>query len=89
MQDIDPAKFPRERIVDMLARVEPESILAVVEHGSPEKIAGKYKAYADVGMRVPKMLDYSGMAGLKYAARSAQRVREAEDAFVRMTEGMA
>jgi phthiodiolone/phenolphthiodiolone dimycocerosates ketoreductase len=89
MQDIDPAKFPRERIVDMLARVEPESILAVVEHGSPEKIAAKYKAYADVGMRVPKMLDYSGMAGLKYAARSAQHVREAEDAFMRMTEGMA
>jgi hypothetical protein len=34
------------------------------------------------------MLDYSGMAGLKYAARSAQRVREAEDAFMRMTESL-
>jgi phthiodiolone/phenolphthiodiolone dimycocerosates ketoreductase len=84
MQDIDPAKFPRERIVDMLARVEPEAILSVIEHGSPEQVARKFKAYADAGMRVPKILDYSGMAGLKYAARSAQRVREAEDAFMRL-----
>jgi phthiodiolone/phenolphthiodiolone dimycocerosates ketoreductase len=87
MQDIDPALFPRERIIDMLSKVEPESILSVVEHGSPEKIARKYKAYVDVGLRVVKMLDYSGMAGLKYAARSAQRVREAEDALMRLTEG--
>jgi phthiodiolone/phenolphthiodiolone dimycocerosates ketoreductase len=84
MQDIDPAKFPRERIVDMLARVEPESILSVVEHGSPEKIAAKYKGYVEAGMRVAKLLDYSGMAGLKWAASSAQKVRAAEDALMRI-----
>jgi phthiodiolone/phenolphthiodiolone dimycocerosates ketoreductase len=84
MQDIDPAKFPRERIVDMLERVEPESILSVVEHGSPEQIAAKYKGYVDAGMRVAKLLDYSGMAGLKWAASSARKVREAEDALMRL-----
>jgi phthiodiolone/phenolphthiodiolone dimycocerosates ketoreductase len=84
MQDIDPAKLPRERIVDMLAKTEPEAILSIVQHGSPEEIAKKYKAFYDAGMRVPKMLDYSGMAGLKYGARSAQKVREAEDAFMRL-----
>jgi len=88
MQDINPALLPRERIVEMLAKTKPEAILSVVEHGSPEKIARKYKAYVDAGMRVVKMLDYSGMAGLKYSARSAQRVREAEDALMRLTEGV-
>ena len=84
MQDIDPGKLPREKIVDMLARVEPEAILAVIEHGSPEQIARKYKGYVDAGLRVAKLLDYSGMAGLKWAARSAQKVREAEDALIRL-----
>ena len=37
-------------------------------------------------MRVPKMLDYGGMAGLKYAAASADKVREAEDELLRLVE---
>jgi phthiodiolone/phenolphthiodiolone dimycocerosates ketoreductase len=85
MQDIDPGKLPRERIVDMLSRVQPEMILSVVEHGSPEQIARKYKAYAEAGMRVAKLLDYSGMAGAKWAASSAAKVRAAEDALMRAT----
>lgn len=84
MQDIDPAKFPRDRIVDMLSRVEPESILSVVEHGSPQQIAKKYKGYVDAGMRTAKLLDYSGMAGSKFAASSAAKVRAAEDELMRL-----
>jgi phthiodiolone/phenolphthiodiolone dimycocerosates ketoreductase len=86
-QDIVPDRFPRERVLDMLSRVRPEMILSFVQHGPPARIARTYKAYADAGMQVPKILDYSGMAGLKYAARSAQRVREAEDAFMRLAAG--
>lgn len=89
MQDIDPAKFPRERILDMLTRTRPEHILSVVEHGSPQQIAAKYKGYVDAGMRVAKLLDYSGMAGLKFAASSAQKVRAAEDELMRLTGGAA
>ncbi|CAN7346637.1 LLM class flavin-dependent oxidoreductase [Phenylobacterium sp. LjRoot225] len=85
MQDIDPALFPRERILDMLDKVQSEAILSVVEHGSPQQIARKYKAYADAGMRVAKLLDYSGMAGLKFAATSAAKVRQAEDELMRLT----
>ena len=84
MQDIDPGKLPRERILDMLAKTTPEMILSMVEHGSVQKVAKRYKAYADAGMRVPKILDYSGMAGLKFAARSAQNVRDTEDEFMRL-----
>jgi phthiodiolone/phenolphthiodiolone dimycocerosates ketoreductase len=29
-------------------------------------------------------MDYGGMAGLKFAARSAQKVREAEDELLRL-----
>ena len=89
MQDIDPAKFPRERILDMLTRTRPEHILSVVEHGSPQQIAAKYKGYVDAGMRVAKLLDYSGMAGLKFAATSAEKVRQAEDELMRLTGGAA
>jgi phthiodiolone/phenolphthiodiolone dimycocerosates ketoreductase len=89
MQDIDPAKFPRERILDMLTRTRPEHILSVVEHGSPQQIAAKYKGYVDAGMRVAKLLDYSGMAGLKFAAGSAQKVRQAEDELTRLVGGAA
>ena len=87
MQDIDPAKMPRERIVDMLEKTRPEHILSVVEHGSPKQIAAKYKAYVDAGMQVAKLLDYSGMAGMKFAATSAKKIREAEDELIRLTGG--
>jgi phthiodiolone/phenolphthiodiolone dimycocerosates ketoreductase len=89
MQDIDPAKFPRERIVEMLEKTRPEHILSVVEHGSPKAIAAKYKAYVDAGMQVAKLLDYSGMAGTKFAMTSAAKVRAAEDELIRLTGGAA
>ena len=76
--------LPRERIVDMLGKVTPEMIMSIVPTGSPKKIAGIMKGFVDAGLRVPKILDYGGMAGLKYAARSAQKVREAEDELLRL-----
>jgi phthiodiolone/phenolphthiodiolone dimycocerosates ketoreductase len=78
-QDIDPATLTRDRIVEFLARVDPESILAVVPHGTPKQVAQAIKEYVDAGLRVPKILDYGGMAGLSYSAASADNVREVED----------
>uniref|UniRef100_UPI0032C4955C LLM class flavin-dependent oxidoreductase n=1 Tax=Mycolicibacterium parafortuitum TaxID=39692 RepID=UPI0032C4955C len=77
--DIDPSVLTRERIIDFLDRVEPEMILAVVPHGTPKQVARVIKEYVDAGLRVPKILDYGGMAGLDFAKASAQHVREAED----------
>ncbi len=82
--DVDPTALTRDRIVDMLAKVDVESILAIVPHGTPKKIARIVKDFVDAGLRVPKILDYSGMAGLSFAARSAARVREAEDELMRL-----
>jgi phthiodiolone/phenolphthiodiolone dimycocerosates ketoreductase len=85
MHDIHTGMLTRERILALLAEVEPESILAVLPHGSPERIAQIVERYVHAGVRVPKILDYGGMAGLKLGARSAQKVREAEDALLRRT----
>ncbi|HTZ70434.1 MAG TPA: LLM class flavin-dependent oxidoreductase [Acetobacteraceae bacterium] len=84
IQDIDPGLLTRERIVAMLAKVTPEMLCSVVPHGTSQKIARIMKDFVDAGMRVPKILDYGGMAGLKYAAKSARKVREAEDELLRL-----
>ncbi len=84
IHDLDPAKLTRNVVVDLLARTSPEMLKAWVPHGPPEKVARYYKGYADAGAQVIKILDYGGMAGTKYAARSAKRVREAETALLRM-----
>jgi phthiodiolone/phenolphthiodiolone dimycocerosates ketoreductase len=83
-QDIDPSVLTRERIVDFLDRVDPEAILAVVPHGTPKEVARIIKDYVDAGLRVPKVLDYGGMAGLRFAATSAANVRAVEDELMRL-----
>ncbi|KWX67324.1 luciferase [Mycobacterium sp. NAZ190054] len=82
--DIDPATMTRERIVDFLGRVEPEALLAVIPHGTPAQVARRIKEFVDAGLRVPKIMDYGAMAGLHYAATSADRVRETEDELLRL-----
>ncbi|OBF50968.1 LLM class flavin-dependent oxidoreductase [Mycolicibacterium monacense] len=82
--DIDPATLTRERIVDFLARVRPEAILAVLPHGTPAQVARTVKDYVEAGLRVPKIMDYGAMAGLRFAAASADNVREAEDELMRL-----
>lgn len=83
-QDIDPGVLTRERILAMLAKVEPESILAIIPHGTPRQVAKQIKGFVEAGLRVPKILDYGGMAGLKFGAASAAKVREAEDELMRL-----
>ncbi len=88
-QDINPGELTRERLLNMLAKVEPEMLLAVVPHGTPKQVAAIIKNFCDAGLRVPKVLDYGGMAGLKYGASSAQKVRETEDELLRLVGGDA
>ncbi len=84
IHDINPSALTRDRLVDFLSKVDPQSILAVLPHGTPKEIARTVKGYVDAGMKVPKILDYGGMAGLKFGAKSAQYVREAEDELIRL-----
>jgi len=87
--DIDPAVLTRDRIVEFLAAVEPEMILAMVPHGTPKQVAHTIKDYVDAGLRVPKILDYGAMAGLEFAAESARYVGEAEDELMLLCEGVS
>lgn len=88
-QAIDPAVLPRERIVAMLQRTTPEMLRAVRPVGTPRQMARVIKSYVDAGLRVPKIMDYGGMAGARFAARSAQLVRETEDELLRLCEPAA
>jgi phthiodiolone/phenolphthiodiolone dimycocerosates ketoreductase len=83
-QDIDPTVLTRERIVDFLAQVQPEMLLAVVPHGTPKEVAKIIETFVDAGLRVPKILDYGAMAGLDYAEASAANVRAAEDELLQL-----
>jgi len=82
--DIDPAVLTRERIIEFLDGVQPEMILAVVPHGTPKEVAKIIKTFVDAGLRVPKILDYGAMAGLKYAASSAANIRATEDELMQL-----
>ncbi|NND44695.1 MAG: LLM class flavin-dependent oxidoreductase [Xanthomonadales bacterium] len=86
-QDIDPGVLTRERILDFLDKVQPQAVLDMVPHGTPKEVARIVKGYCDAGLRVPKILDYGGMAGLAYGARSPDKVRAAEDELLRLTVG--
>jgi phthiodiolone/phenolphthiodiolone dimycocerosates ketoreductase len=83
-QDIDPGVLTRERIVDFLAKAQPEMLLAIVPHGTPKQLAATIKTFVDAGLRVPKILDYGAMAGLGYAQASAANVLAAEDALLQL-----
>jgi phthiodiolone/phenolphthiodiolone dimycocerosates ketoreductase len=87
-QDINPAVLPRERVVKLIKDTNPEWILKLRNCGTPKQVARKLKGYVDAGLRVPKILNYAGMAGLKYAARAAQRVTETEQELLKLVQGV-
>ena len=87
IQDIEPDKLTRERLLSFLESVDVEAILSAVPHGMPGEVARDIKALHDAGVRVATILDYGGMAGQTFAARSAAKVRETEDEALRLING--
>jgi len=85
IQDIDPRVLTRDRLLRLFDDVEPAAILSVVPHGTPKQVAEQVAAFGEAGARVVSVLDYSGMAGQAYAAESARKVREVEDALLQLT----
>jgi phthiodiolone/phenolphthiodiolone dimycocerosates ketoreductase len=82
--DFDPVKLSREKIIRFCEEMNPQAIRDIFPVGTPKDVAKKFKALADAGMRVFKVLDYGGMAGLKFGARSAAKVRETEDEVMKL-----
>jgi phthiodiolone/phenolphthiodiolone dimycocerosates ketoreductase len=87
IQEIEPNKLTRELLVQFIDSLDINAILAIVPHGTPKEVARVVKAYADAGIRLATILDYSGMAGLKFGAKSAAKVRETEDEVLRLING--
>ena len=85
IQDIDPRVLTRDRLLRLFDEVDPAAILSVVPHGTPTEVAGQIADFGEAGARVVSVLDYSGMAGQAYAAESARKVREVEDALLQRT----
>lgn len=85
IQDIDPRVLTRERLLRLFEQVDPAAILSVVPHGTPKQVAEQIAEFGDAGARVVSVLDYSGMAGQVYAADSARKIREVEDALLQLT----
>ncbi len=86
--DIDPHVLTRERIIKFCAELDTQIVLDLLPHGTPKQVAKVVKSFCDAGLRVPKILDYGGMAGLKFGALSPAKVREAEDELLRLCEGV-
>jgi phthiodiolone/phenolphthiodiolone dimycocerosates ketoreductase len=86
-QDINPGILTRERIIQFCNEVDTRAITDLLPVGTPQQVARKFKGFCDAGMRVFKVMDYGGMAGLKFAGASAAKVRETEDEVLRLVEG--
>ena len=87
IQDLEPDKLRRDDLLSFIDQVDENAFLALVPHGTPKEVARQIKAYADAGVRVMTLLDYGGMAGLKFAAKSAARLRELEAETLRLMSG--
>ena len=68
-------------------KIHADMVRAFVPHGTPKQVAASVKPYIEAGVRVYRIHDMSGLAGLKFAARTAQKVRAAEDELTRLLEG--
>lgn len=77
--DFDPIRLSREKIIEFCETVNTQAILDIFPCGTPRQVAQKIKGFADAGMRVFKLMEYGSMAGMKFGATSASKVREAED----------
>ena len=84
IMDFDPVKLSREAMIRFCDEMDPQSIRDIFPVGTPRQVAEKMKGFVDAGMRVFKLMDYGGMGGMKFGAKSAAKVREAEDELLRL-----
>jgi phthiodiolone/phenolphthiodiolone dimycocerosates ketoreductase len=89
IQDFDPVRLSREKIIEFCNALDTQAIRDIFPVGTPAEVAKFFKGMADAGMRVFKVMDYGGMAGQKYSAKSAEKVRAVEDEVVRLCGDIA
>lgn len=86
VMDFDPGILTRERLIAFCADVDTQAIRDIFPCGSPKQVAARIKEYCDAGMRVFKLMEYGGMAGLRFGAASADKVRACENELLTLVE---
>lgn len=84
VQDFDPVQLSRDKIIRFCEQVDTRAITDIFPCGTPQQVAHRVKGFCDAGMRVFKLMEYGSMAGLRFSARSADKVRETEDEILRL-----
>ena len=84
IMDIDPVKLSREKIIKFCDEIDTQAIRDIFPVGTPKEVAQSFKGFVDAGLRVPKIMDYGGMAGRSSPRARPQKVREAEDELLRL-----
>ncbi len=88
IMDFDPVRLSREAIIRFCNELDTQAIRDIFPVGDVATVARKFKGFAEAGMRVFKVMDYGGMAGARFAARSAAKVRAIEDEVTRICAGI-
>ena len=86
VQDFNPTALSRDAILRFCDEVDTQAIRDIFPCGTPKQVAQRMKAFCDAGMRVFKLMEYGSMAGLRFSAESADKVRDAEDALLALLE---
>ncbi len=84
VQDFDPVQLSRDKIIRFCEQVDTRAITDIFPCGNPKQVARQVKGFCDAGMRVFKLMEYGSMAGLRFSARSADKVRATEDEILRL-----
>ena len=84
IMDFDPVKLSRDKIIRFCEEVDTQAIRDIFPVGTPKQVAARMKGFVDAGLRVFKLMEYGSMGGLRFAANSAAKVREAEDELLKL-----
>lgn len=85
--DIDPVSLSRDRMLKFCEEMDPQAIRDIFPVGTPRQVAQRMQGFVEAGLKVIKFMDYGGMAGTKFGALSAAKVRQAEDELMALCNG--
>jgi phthiodiolone/phenolphthiodiolone dimycocerosates ketoreductase len=67
--------------------MDTQIIRDIIPVGTVKQVARQIKGLIDSGARLFMVLDYGALAGLKFAMKSAEKIRQVEDEILKLVEG--
>jgi phthiodiolone/phenolphthiodiolone dimycocerosates ketoreductase len=87
LMDFNPVNLPRERLLKYFDEVDTQIIRDIIPVGNVKQVARRIKGLIDAGTRLYMVLDYGALAGLRFAMKSAEKIRQVEDEVLRLVRG--